>query len=767
VHLAHPLLRAGAVEERPYQRALAERVLRAPHLLVLPTGLGKTVVALRVLLHHLEVDPHRRVLFLAPTKPLVDQHARFLREVLVQSVRVVDLSGETPPHERDASWHGAHVVVATPQVVQNDLVRGARDLRDASIIIYDEAHRALGNYPYPFIARRYRSVGGRWALGLTASPGNDGATVRTIMRNLHLEHVEVRTDHDADVAPYVHAVETEWIRVRPTPHMVGVTKLLERMLGRCVLQLQRLGHLRALRGLPSRKEILALGGRLRDEATRGGGRAVYEAVSLHARALKLHHGLELAETQGCASAYAFLQRLEREAQTPGGSKAARDLVREAEFLEAVALARDDPDPSPKVARASELVRDALASGARRVLVFANYRETADALVDALGRVEGTRASRFVGHAAAGGERGLTQREQERVVQGFRDGVLNVLVATAVGEEGLDLPATDLVLLHEPVASAIRLVQRRGRTGRRGAGRLIVLLTEGTRDEAYHWAALRRERKMAENLAALRRLEPVPPLPAPTKPPPLRDAPARPPLPVAQPDLTVDAREAASPLARELVDRGVPLRTAVLPTGDYAVGDRILVERKTASDLVASIKDGRLFDQLARLGQANAPTLLVEGDPFTIPHGLPPAAIAGALAAAAVDHRVAVVTVADCRAAAEFLQALLRRHTRSPAPRPLRMEKAPSAPDAQLRYILEGLPHVGPVTADRLLQRYGTLAALASAEPGDLAETAGVGPETAKSLHEVFHRRYAAVSASPFLAPQDGVAALEGGNGPAR
>lgn len=762
--LSHPRLKPDTVEDRDYQRVLAARIIEAPTLLVLPTGLGKTVVALRALLHYLDRDPERRILLLAPTKPLCDQHTAFLRSAL-QDVPVAVFTGETSPAERDHEWAKSRVIVATPQVVQNDLVRGARDLADVGFLVYDEAHRASGNYPYGFIARRYRAAGGRWALGLTASPGNDAATVRGVLRGLNLEQVEIRSERDADVAPFVKDVETEWIRVRPTLTGVRLIKLIERMLGRSVVGLRRLGYLQNLRGMPGRKEILLLGGRLREEASqRMGGRAVYDAVSLQARALKVQHALELAETQGSPSTFAFLQRLQQEAVTTGGSKASRDLVREPEFAEALALARDDPEPSPKLTRIVQLVREGLKSGQRRILVFANYRETADMLVAALAKEEGVRPSRFVGHGTAAGERGLTQREQEAIVARFRTGEYNVLVATAVGEEGLDLPETDAVILHEPVPSAIRFVQRRGRTGRHSPGRLVVLLTEGTRDEAYHWSALRRERKMAENLLALKRVEPVrfsPPVVKPATPsPPVRTLDSL----NAGFEITMDPRESGTSLGRALADRGVRLKSQTLPTGDYAISDRILIERKSASDFVASIKDGRLAEQLPRLARADRAVLLVEGDPFSVPSGLAPAAVAGAVAAAIADHRVSVVTVPDPEAAADFLVSLARREHRQGVVRPLRIEKAPLAPDAQLRFILEGMPHVGPITARKLLERYGSIALLADASAEDLQRTPGVGPETARMLHELLNRRYASVAAPQ---PQVGVATLEGGNGAAR
>lgn len=766
--LDHPLLKPDAVEDRAYQAALAARLIERPHLLVLPTGLGKTVVALRALLHFLEHEPEKRVLLLAPTKPLADQHARYLGETL-QGITVACFTGETPPQERDAAWPGHRVIVATPQVVQNDLVRGVRDLSDVSFLIFDEAHRATGQYPYAFLARRYRAAGGRHLAGLTASPGNSSATVHRVLANLGLEAIEIRTESDPDVAPYLHKVETQWIRVRPTPTLLNLVRLLERCYARCVLALRRLGHFQLLRGLPTRKDLIDLGAKLRAAAAEPrAGRGLFQAVSLQARALKIQHALELAETQGTPLLYRFLQRIEQEATSAGGSKAARDIVREPEFLEVLARARDDADTPPKIAKILELVQAELARGARRILVFANYRETAEDLVGRLTGQAGVRASRFVGHARVQGEKGMTKRDQQGIVQRFRSGDLNVLVATAVGEEGLDLPETDAVIFHEAVASAIRLIQRRGRTGRHADGSVYVLLTEGTRDESYQWSAVRRERRMQLELGHLRKIAPTLQTSL-APPPPNSSVPTLPGTSRADGlEIVMDVRESTSAVARSLVERGLRIKTVTLPTGDYSVSERLLVERKTAEDFAASLKDGRLFEQLPRLARAGLGLLVVEGDLFGAPSGISRAALAGALATAVADHRITVLCVPDAHATADLLAGLARRERRDGRPTALRVLKTPLHPESQILFVVEGIPGVGPVLGRRLLEHFDSVAALSAASVEELEAVPGVGPETARTIHEVLHRPYLGGHAAPLAGKLEvAVAAVEGGEAPAR
>jgi ERCC4-related helicase/ERCC4-type nuclease len=763
VFVVHPLLRADSVEARDYQVQLAAIAAKHPTLLVLPTGLGKTMIALLAMLPFLEEQASKKVLVLAPTKPLVEQHARAFSGHL-EGVTVESFTGENDPEARAAAWTKARVIVATPQVIENDLVRGIRDLKDVATIVFDEAHRATGNYAYVFIARRYRDAGGTHALGLSASPGSDIPKIQAVLHHLGLERIEIRTDKDPDVQPYIHEVATEWVRVPPTESLVRVVRLLGRCLQRAAISLQRLGYLSAGRATPGKADLLELGRRIRSEmggaATR---RSAFEAASLQARALKIQHALDLAETQGLTVLYHFLARVQAEAEQAGGTKAARDFVREPEFAEALAAARQAPEPHPKVQAAVRLVATRLSQGDRRVLVFANYRETAELIVNGLADVAGCRAHRFVGHARASGEKGLTKKAQQQVVDRFRSGELNVLVATSVAEEGLDLPETDSVILYEPVPSGIRMIQRRGRTGRRSEGRVYVLLTPGTRDEPYYWSALRREKRMHEELAFLRKMT-VRQIPLP--------APAPLPAPVASPqmELVVDQRETAGPVPKLLLARGVRIKSQTLLVGDYQLPSGALVERKSAADFAASLRDGRLFEQGRRLGEAGRAILVVEGDLAEVTARILPASYHGAVASLIADHGLSVVTVADAQSTADFLFALSRRASLDAKPLPAaRFQKRHQTAGEELRFLLEGVPGVGPVLADRLLARFGSVSAVCRASLEELASVEGMGRERARTLHEILNRAYAPSPLAPSL-PQPAsarVVALEAGDGPAR
>ena len=124
------------------------------------------------------------------------------------------------------------------------------------------------------------------------------------------------------------------------------------------------------------------------------------------------------------------------------------------------------------------------------------------MANALSKVSGIVPSRFVGQGSRHKDKGLTQKQQAEILDKFRAGEYNVLVATSVAEEGLDIPSTDMVLFYEPIPSEIRSIQRKGRTGRQQKGRVMVLVTKGTRDEAYYWSSKNKEKRMLNSMHGL-------------------------------------------------------------------------------------------------------------------------------------------------------------------------------------------------------------------------------------------------------------------------
>ena len=230
----------------------------------------------------------------------------------------------------------------------------------------------------------------------------------------------------------------------------------------------------------------------------------YRALSLIAMAIKVDHALEMVETQGLTALRNYLEKVKEDAASEEGSKASRAIVSSDEFEQLEQMMEGLHMEHPKISRVMGIVSHQINEKPdSRVLVFTQYRDTCDMVANYLSRIDGVSVSKLIGQSGRCGEKGLRQKEQIGVLDRFRQGEFNTLVATSVGEEGLDVANTDLVIFYEPVPSEIRSIQRRGRTGRSRAGQVIVLVTAGTRDEASLNASEKKERDMRKRLYSLK------------------------------------------------------------------------------------------------------------------------------------------------------------------------------------------------------------------------------------------------------------------------
>ncbi len=497
----NPLLVPHGLEERAYQVNIARSCLERSTLVVLPTGMGKTVIALLVIAHVLKGEG--RVLLLAPTKPLVEQHAAFLGEHLRADVGL--MTGEVPPADREWNWHNDQAIVSTPQVVVNDLKyeRGALD--NFGLVVFDEAHRAVGDYAYVNLGEAYRDGDGL-VMGTTASPGSDPERILEVCRNLGIEGVEIRTEYDPDVVSYIHDVKVERVRVEMHASTRRIRDLLASARDELIAKIRERGFLKDRRRTGVR-DIVAVQKEIQRRLGRGEKNYhLYQAASQVAMIFKINQALERVETQGLKALRGYIQRMEEQAQEEGSSKASKSVLRLPKVREAIKLARVTLPEDAKVPKILEILEQQFSEKPdSKVIVFTHYRDTSELMVGEIRRRPWAKPFRFVGQADRGEDLGLKQKEQVELVEKFKSGEYNIMVATSVAEEGLDIPSTDLVVFYEPIPSEIRTIQRRGRTGRNRPGRVVVVVTRDSRDEAYLYSATRKEKKMHEELNRLREM----------------------------------------------------------------------------------------------------------------------------------------------------------------------------------------------------------------------------------------------------------------------
>ena len=614
--------------------------------------------------------------------------------------------------------------------------------------------------PIAIIARRSSPL----VLGITASPGSQSEKIAEICTNLGIEKIQTRTENDPDVAPFVHMREIEWVKLTVPKELLLIRSAIEELLKTRIDDLNLLGISPVrIDAKSSKKELLTLQATLMSSAKNKANKSTFVAISLMAEIFKLHHAVELAETQGPDALARYFQRLEGEALSRSGSKASRRIMQDPGFRQVVdALQKLDVE-HPKPAAVKRILQEQIAAKPEsRIMVFTNYRDTATSLLKFLKDDPAIRAVRFVGQSSRENDEGLSQKKQAEILQKFRAGEFNVLIATSVGEEGIDIPATDLVLFYEPVPSEIRSIQRKGRTGRARAGRVVVLMAKGTRDEAYYWISDRKEKTMNRQMRDLsgqaqesRHVEFLPRQLQITEEPagPAGHAgPAKKDEGLAawqnkeqkeadEPDkmpakIFVDSRERE--MAKLLESLGLDVTVKNLEVGDYVVSDRVAIERKTAQDFVASIIDPQrnLFRQIADLARTyDRPVLILEGrDLYT--RQMNAGSIRGAMASVAVDYGVPIIPTEDRDETAAVIALLARREMREGHEPKVHGHKTARTLKEQQEYLISAISSVGPTVAKNLLKHFGSVEKIMTASPEQLQEVEKVGPKIAQRIREL-------------------------------
>jgi Fanconi anemia group M protein len=706
--------------------------------------LGKSVIAAYVAAERLRQQPNKSVVMLAPTKPLVLQHFRSFQKLInMDAESSVWLTGEVGPDRRAELWK-KRMIFSTPQVFMNDLLTGNVILDEFSLVIFDEAHRATGDYPYVFIADRYATVNDNLILGLTASPGSSEEDVREICKNLHLEWVEARTIQSEDVRPYVGGIDVKWVTVDLPQIFYDVKRELEDFLREKLRTIRDHGYLESAAMDRIRlRDVLSARRRILEDAARG-KREVKPYLGYVYAAVHGIRAIEYLETQGFPALKTHLDGLEekgRKRASPG-LKMILDDPRIAKVKAIVNEIVAKEVDHPKVTELIRSVRVALTKGARRIMVFTNYRTTAARLVELLNKVDSVSAVRLVGQASRDQDKGLSQKKQAMILDDFKSGQSNVLVATQIGEEGLDIVECDAVIFYDTVPSAIRYIQRRGRTGRKGPGQAVILIAKGTRDEAYYWISQRKEREMASAIAQFMKSQKE------HAPDQFRlekfiSSKMKEEKMIEQITVIADSRELGALVTRELAKLGALVKSETLVTGDFVLSDKVVVERKDVDDFASSIIDGRLFQQAVKLKESYAkPVIIVEGESLTGSGRVRPEAMMGAYASILIDYGIPMVWTQKPSETAQLMFAIARREQiqEKRAPRIMTAPK-PTPIEEQQEFIVSSLPNIDNSRAKKLLNAFQTVERIFLASKEELMSVSGIGEKISEEIRRVLTSKY--------------------------
>ncbi|OMP00248.1 hypothetical protein COLO4_12801 [Corchorus olitorius] len=506
---------------RDYQLAITRTALFSNTLVALPTGLGKTLIAAVVIYNYFRWFPEDggsfldsplvllpvltlirreiivvsppplklllfvlcqlsrgiwKIVFAAPSRPLVMQQIEACHNVVgIPQEWTIDMTGQISPTRRASFWKTKRVFFVTPQVLEKDIQSGTCLAKYLVCLVIDEAHRALGNYSYCVAVRELMAMPVQLRiLALTATPGSKQLTIQQIIDNLYISKLEYRNESDHDVSPYVHNRKIEVIEVPLGQDAAEVNNRLLEVIRPYVARLHAIGLVqnRDYQTL-SPVDLLNSRDKFRQAPPPDLPHVKHGEVEVcFAVLITLYHIRKLLSSHGIRLAYEMLEEKLRQGHFSRLMSKNEDIMK-AKLLMQRSLSHGAP--SPKLSKMLQILvkhfetKDPKNS---RVIIFSNFRGSVRDIMNALASIgDLVKATEFIGQSSGKALKGQSQKVQQAVLEKFRAGGYNVIVATSIGEEGLDIMEVDLVICFDANVSPLRMIQRMGRTGRKHDGRI--------------------------------------------------------------------------------------------------------------------------------------------------------------------------------------------------------------------------------------------------------------------------------------------------------
>lgn len=495
---------------RDYQFNITQKGLFHNLLVALPTGLGKTFIAATVMLNWFRWTKDAQMVFVAPTKPLVSQQVSACLDIAgIPRSQTTMLTGGAAPGLRAKEWQSKRVFFMTPQTLINDLKTGIADPKRIVLLVVDEAHRATGGYAYVEVVKFLRRFNQSFrVLALTATPGSTVESVQAVIDGLDISRVEIRTENSIDIREYVHNRDVEIETFENSDEMIFCMDLLSTTLRPLVSQLRTMNAywgndpmgLTAFGLTKSRQQWMGSdAGRNANFGLKGKVNAIFTVLA------SLAHAIDLLKYHGIVPFYRHILHFKSNTDGQKGGKWQKQVVQDESFKKLMShLEPWTKNPEfighPKLEYLKSVILnhfmdagegkenvDSNSTGrpATRVMIFVHFRDSAEEVTRVLQRYAPMiRPHVFVGQSSAKGSEGMDQKTQLSIIEKFKAGTYNTIVATSIGEEGLDIGEVDLIVCYDSSASPIRMLQRMGRTGRKRAGRITLLLMKGKEEDNF-------------------------------------------------------------------------------------------------------------------------------------------------------------------------------------------------------------------------------------------------------------------------------------------
>ena len=537
-------LNKNTIHYRLYQDNIVKKCKAKNSLVVLPTGLGKTIVGVLLIANALEkYNGKAKTIILAPTRPLVSQHKASCEQFLdVGENNISLLTGKISPEKRIIAYSNSRIIISTPQVIKNDLMRGRYDLSQVALIIFDEAHRTRGNYAYNFISKEYiNTCRDPLILGLTASPGKDLFRIQQLCDNLYIEEIVFKSHEDEDVQRYIYDIDTFIEKVDLPIKYLEISGVWDNLLKKFLRFFIQSNLINPYKKYYSKIDFLRICHDLtlslkyekfynKDIFDEEFGEQLFfqtpriidlvkqnklniqSIFSYSSSCISILHAKDLLETQDISLFRSFLERLSYKSGQDILSAKRITNSKHFKFINSLFKKTEYSNlHHPKINKLISIIKEELELfHNKKIIIFTQYRKTAELLknqlLDVFSDSEQLAIEKFIGQSTKVDDFGYSQNEQIKILNEFRKNRINILIATSVAEEGLDIPNVDAIIFYEPVPSEIRLIQRRGRTGRFCNGRCYVLMTSGTVDVPFHIVSCRKENEMKYVLTEANQLE---------------------------------------------------------------------------------------------------------------------------------------------------------------------------------------------------------------------------------------------------------------------
>ena len=527
----HPLLVENSLLFREYQNIIVEKALYKNSLIVVPTSLGKTIITLLICIDILYNWKKSKILILAPTRPLVRQHLNlFKRFTKIENI-CFGLTGKISPDIRKTIWKSQSIRVffATPELVKNDLDNNLLEKDEFYLIVFDEAHRAVKNYSYTQISKKFYdnkdSKKIPMQLALSASPGSSKEKIQEICSNLYIEQTIIKSEDDKDVLPYIYNIDIEHKRFDIDTKHKEISSIIQSLIDDKIKWLidNNLIKKKKVENV-YRKDLLNLGNYLKTEITQTNNNKnffLFAALKYQSMSMILLYCRDLIESQGSFSLKKFFDKFQNDIP----NRTYLELLFDPNIQKIIEILKNDKIlfSHPKISNLISIVKNFLYISKenviiespippiyvkdeenksnlnqKKILIFSQYRDTLEVITNLLDE-HGIPCRGFYGQSNKKDQKGLDQDKQISILEDFKKGIFPVLVATSVAEEGLDIPNVDLVIFYEPVPSEIRFIQRKGRTGRFSDGKVVVLVANDSIDSKYLEIAQKKIAKMKHNL----------------------------------------------------------------------------------------------------------------------------------------------------------------------------------------------------------------------------------------------------------------------------